>query len=144
MSDNPWVEAQAIARVVGIEDACPEWVIFRAYSEAGRMQHYPAVLARLRGASVEDVAYGARSAAVVLATACPRRHWRLWSGPDPKWPGYRVVYIETPKGQVSWHIPEDWPGLDWRELGPGLPGDEWDGVTHDITSKVKLITDALS
>lgn len=46
--------------------------------------------------------------------------------PDPAEPGWPVVYINLPTGQVSWHIPSD-------ELVSQLPSYQhsWDGHSSD-------------
>jgi hypothetical protein len=52
-------------------------------------------------------------------------------GEDAEAPGWRVLYIQLPTGQVSWHLPADaWHiGASW--------GGRWDG--HDNAEKARRI-----
>ena len=58
-----------------------------------------------------------------------------WRGLDPEAPGWTVVYIELPGGQVSWHIPdaemEQFPALALRDPS------NWDG--HDTPEKYRRL-----
>ena len=78
-----------------------------------------------------DAAYTERNAivsALIRATG-----WEAWTGYDASAPGYTVVYVETPAGQVSWHVSNvevdrdatfaDLPHFDGR----------WDG--HSVLTK---------
>lgn len=46
---------------------------------------------------------------------------------DPNWPEFRVVAVETPLGQMSWHIHPDDMDLFDDDLTEG----EWDGHTTE-------------
>lgn len=50
-------------------------------------------------------------------------------GVDPKEPDWAVVYIETPKGQLSWHIASD--DMDLFSDVPFLGSAKWDGHTTE-------------
>jgi hypothetical protein len=73
------------------------------------------------------VVYAERNAAALaFANAAALLGWPIgYGGDDPEWP---VLFVETPHGQVSWHLKAD-------ELPTGFPpyGREWDG--HDTTEK---------
>jgi hypothetical protein len=81
-----------------------------------------------------DEVYTDRNNAVQLAAAFAllagfRVGWRVDEQEGERWP---VLYIDTPQGQVSWHIPA-------TELAPGWPlyPDTWDG--HDASAKINRI-----
>lgn len=61
----------------------------------------------------------------------------LWTDPgEPEWP---IVYVETPAGQLSWHIAQD--DMDLFAHVSTLAGDNpWDG--HDTEEKYRRL-DAL-
>lgn len=73
--------------------------------------------------TIEDV-YADRNLAVQLAA--------MYAGPDACWttdqktPGWPVLVITTPEGQVSWHVP-----ADQRYVTTPTPDDAvtWDGHT---------------
>lgn len=49
--------------------------------------------------------------------------------PDPENPdAWAIVWIETPVGQVSWHVPRDITA----DLGPNRRDSEYDGYDRDI------------
>lgn len=79
-----------------------------------------------------DDAYKQRDLVVaLLARLSIADRWPAGTGTDdtekdPRWK--RVVFIETPEGQISWHFPEE-EGY----LFDGLPvhAKSWDGHTND-------------
>lgn len=80
--------------------------------------------------------YADRNAAVIgFAAAAWLLGWPVWvaldaKDPDPDWP---VLFIETPGGQISYHLPAaDLRGLAWQQSG-----DPWDG--HDTAEKHQRI-----
>lgn len=49
--------------------------------------------------------------------------------PDPETPDeWAIVWIETPKGQVSWHVPRDMAEL----LGPSQRDADFDGYGREL------------
>lgn len=71
-----------------------------------------------------DSVYAERNRlAIAFARMALAAGFRAGKGVDPgKWP---VVYVETPNGQVSWHIAES--EADALECLPEYPG-KWDGT----------------
>lgn len=67
---------------------------------------------------------------------------RVWIGEDPDEPEWPVVYFETPKGQLSWHIRQEELPL-FRNVPRGTGSDQWDG--HDTPTKLdrlrRMLTD---
>jgi hypothetical protein len=52
--------------------------------------------------------------------------WPAWAGFDAGAPGYTVVYVESPAGQLSWHVRDD----ELDQFGPlPLLAGKWDGHT---------------
>lgn len=79
-----------------------------------------------------DDVYRERACLVAyLATLFPARWWS-----DPAQPDWPIVYLETPAGQLSWHI----AACD-VELFPALPTvtgrNPWDG--HDTDEKYRRL-----
>lgn len=77
-----------------------------------------------------DEAYFDRNQlALAYARLAQEKGWTVGLGLDPDEPDWPVLYIDTPEGQVSWHLPanevniEDWPGYEGQ----------WDG--HDLAVK---------
>jgi hypothetical protein len=64
-----------------------------------------------------------------FAWAMEALDWPVWWGVDENEPDWPVLYIQTPAGQVSWHIPqaeriyEPTPRRDWTQA--------WDGHTTE-------------
>ena len=50
-------------------------------------------------------------------------------GADPAEPDWAVVYVETPKGQLGWHISPD--DMDLFSNIPFLSSAKWDGHTTE-------------
>jgi hypothetical protein len=78
-----------------------------------------------------DAAYAERNklvAALIRITG-----WPACMAPDFDAPGYTVVYVESPAGQLSWHVSDEEIdqflalGLPWRPWAPGV----WDGHTTE-------------
>ena len=62
--------------------------------------------------------------ALAQAVGCPSG-WK----PDPDSPEeWSVVWIETPKGQVSWHVPRDLA----ERLAPPRRDADYDGYDRDV------------
>jgi hypothetical protein len=59
---------------------------------------------------------------VALARAGMALGWKVGQLTDPEAPGWPVLYVDTPHGQVSWHFPEP----EMPEDIPAYEG-EWDG-----------------
>ena len=67
--------------------------------------------------------------AMAFARLAQRRGWTVGIGIDPDEPDWPVLYVDTPEGQISWHLPRPEIALaDW----PEYPG-RWDG--HNVTEK---------
>ena len=88
--------------------------------------------------SGEKEAYYDRNQAAMLAAKLAtlwgiKVGWRM----DPEEPGWPVLFIELPTGQVSWHIPEA------EAVNLMLPyQQEWDG--HTTEEKRERIGDFIS
>ena len=90
--------------------------------------------------SIPEEAYFDRNQlALAYAKLAQEKGWRVGFGLDPDEPDWPVLYIDTPAGQVSWHLPvaevaiQDWPVYEG----------EWDG--HDLAEKrrrLSLLIDA--
>lgn len=68
----------------------------------------------------------------LLARFCSTNRWPTWTGPasDPE-PGFsRVLFIETPEGQISYHYPD---GLEPLFAPFPTRGAAWDG--HSTETK---------
>lgn len=67
--------------------------------------------------------------ALAFARLAQERCWRVGIGIDPEEPDWPVLYVDTPAGQVSWHLPKaDVEVASW----PAYSG-SWDG--HDVKEK---------
>lgn len=88
--------------------------------------HVDAVLEALREQLVAiDGVYRERARLVSFLTYLYPSAWMA----DPHNPGWRVVYVYSPAGQLSWHIaPKDWDLFSHLPQCPGMP---WDGHTTD-------------
>lgn len=76
-----------------------------------------------------DRAYAERNAVVLAfaqAAAEAGPGWAMGVLSDPEEPEWPVVVIETPAGQMSWHVPRDELPEHWRE---GRHSRDWDGHT---------------
>lgn len=80
--------------------------------------------------SVPSEAYFDRNQLVLaFARLAQERGWRVGLGVDPTEPDWPVIYVDTPEGQVSWHLPvADLEVAEW----PVYQG-TWDG--HDVAEK---------
>lgn len=96
--------------------------------------HVKALTTELREVARErDTAYADRARLVALDTAI----YPTTSNTDPAWPDWRVVYLNTPAGQLSWHIhPQD---LHLFDHVPYDPDTVWDG--HTTPEKNERIAD---
>jgi hypothetical protein len=71
-----------------------------------------------------DRAYAERNAVVIaFAHMAEQEGWRVGLLEDPTEPEWPVIVIETPRGQVSWHIPADELPVDRFDARRV----EWDG-----------------
>jgi hypothetical protein len=71
---------------------------------------------------VAEALYAERNAVVLaLARAGHMLGWPVGVLPDPRQPGWPVVYVDTPEGQASWHM----RAADVPPWLPEYPG-EWD------------------
>lgn len=106
----------------------PDAWLNHAWSAARREKREP-MTATEAGVSVTDLAYTERNR--LVAALARIGGWTVWTGIDSDAPGYVVVYVETPKGQLSWHVKED----EARALFPHFAfenvGGVWDGHTTD-------------
>lgn len=98
-----------------------------AWEEAGRDQ-------LIRTQHERDKAY--RDRAELLAVLAASMPAQLVYGADPETPTWPVLFVQTPAGQVSWHInPNDtdlFPMGLWRKAGDD-DAMVWDG--HDDREK---------
>jgi len=84
-----------------------------------------------------DLAYTERARLVAVLAAV----WDSWWAPDPKTPDYRVVYVKSPAGQLSWHIHQD----DWHLFEHVAPARHarptWDGhSTEEKNARLAALT----
>ena len=52
--------------------------------------------------------------------------WPTWTATAPDAEGFSIVYIESPAGQLSWHVQDS----EMEQFGPllkGYVGASWDG-----------------
>lgn len=87
--------------------------------------------------STPDQAYYDRNQAVLLAAKLAGQlGYYVGARADADEPGWTLIYIELPTGQVSWHIPDD------ELIGEFPPYTKtWDG--HDVEEKRRRIADFL-
>lgn len=83
--------------------------------------------------SKPDEAYYDRNQAVMMAAKLAAKlGYTVGVRPDEDEPGWTLVYIELPTGQVSWHLPDaELTGL-WRSYESA-----WDG--HTVEEKRERI-----
>ena len=75
-----------------------------------------------------DRAYAERNAlALAFAALASDLGWRVGRLEDPNEPEWPVLVVETPHGQVSWHIPAD----EWPEGWEAGHTNDWDGHTDE-------------
>ncbi len=76
--------------------------------------------------STADEAYFDRNqVALAFGRLALKLGWRVGLGIDPSEPEWPVLYVDTPAGQVSWHLPSaEVASANW----PAYPG-AWDGHT---------------
>jgi len=87
--------------------------------------------------STPDEAYFDRNQAVMLAARLASKlGYRVGVAEDKDEPGWTLLYIDLPTGQVSWHIPDDELIEDWQPYA-GV----WDG--HSVGEKRQRIVDFL-
>ena len=79
--------------------------------------------------STKDDAYFDRNQAVqAMAKMAQQLDMKVGLQRDPNEPGWPVLMIDLPTGQVGYHLPEDQVVGDWPEYGK-----EWDG--HSLADK---------
>lgn len=119
MSDAQEHEDRAFGSCLGPEYAV-EHRLFRAHAELDATRAKLAETQKAVGG-----AYSERNRLVAMLA----RMFDSWQGADPDEPGWPVVFIRLPSGQVSWHIQQD----EFDALGLGvLPqGEAWDGHDND-------------
>lgn len=57
--------------------------------------------------------------------------WRVAWGIDPSEPDWPVLYIETPEGQVSWHVPKGERIYEPRDRSGSRGPVKWDGHSNE-------------
>lgn len=83
-----------------------------------------------------DAVYRERAQLVALLAAL----WPSTWGIDPEWTDWHVVYVQTPAGQLSWHISPDDRELFGHVLGPADTA--WDG--HTTAEKYQRVRDLVA
>lgn len=83
-----------------------------------------------------DAAYRERAHLIALLTRLFPSRWFADGEKDPEWP---IIYIDTPAGQLSWHISRNDLHL-FADTVPIAEANPWDG--HDTTEKYRRL-DAL-
>jgi hypothetical protein len=66
----------------------------------------------------------------LLASRFPSVIWR--NDADPDWP---IIYIETPEGQLSWHL--NFTDMDLFDHVPRVNTNQWDG--HSTAEKYRRV-----
>jgi hypothetical protein len=79
-----------------------------------------------------NAAYAERNRVVAALSKC----FPCWYRADAKEPGWFVVYIELPTGQVSWHFRDEERELV-AHVPIGMGGCDWDG--HDTDEKYRRL-----
>lgn len=82
-----------------------------------------------QSSTLEDAYFDRNLLALAFARMALDRGWTAGIRLDPDDPDWPVLYVDTPHGQVSWHLPSRDFDLSF------LPsyGREWDG--HDLEEK---------
>lgn len=65
-----------------------------------------------------------------LTRFCPRTLWDAWRGTDPTEPDWPVIYIKTPAGQISYHMPREELLLNLPDM-TGKDLYKWDEHTNE-------------
>lgn len=78
--------------------------------------------------SIHDAYLDRNLAVMALAILAQQQGYPVGIKQDPQQPGWPVIMIDLPTGQVGWHIPESDLRGSWQEY----PG-EWDG--HNLKEK---------
>ena len=82
-----------------------------------------------------DEAYFDRNQAVqLLARLAAAQGWRVGLRNDPDEPDWPVLCIDTPEGQISWHLPA--AEIIAPDSWPPYP-DPWDG--HSVAEKRRRV-----
>ena len=79
----------------------------------------------MRVATERNGAYRERAQLVAWAAAVYKSGWNT----DPAWPDWRIVFVDSPAGQLSWHVaPDDWGLFEHVKHDPAMV---WDGHTTE-------------
>ena len=93
--------------------------------------------------TTRDAAYLDRNLVVaLLARFCSTNQWPTWTAPaDDAEPGFsRVVFIETPEGQISYHYPDE---LEPLFAPVPVRGNPYDGhSTEEKRERLKAVIHA--
>ncbi len=77
----------------------------------------------------EEAYFDRNQLALAFARMALRAGWTAGLGVEPEDSDWPVLYVDTPEGQISWHLPASEVDL---ETWPNYPG-SWDG--HDVDQK---------
>jgi hypothetical protein len=87
---------------------------------------------------IDEVYFDRNQLVLALGRMAMRCGWPVGLGTDPDEPDWPVLYIDTPEGQVSWHLPAaEVAAADW----PRYTG-MWDG--HTVEQKRARLTALIS
>lgn len=82
-----------------------------------------------QSSTLDDAYFDRNLLALAFARLALERGWTAGVLTDEAEPGWPVLYVDTPQGQVSWHLPaREVDAARW----PVYPG-KWDG--HDLEEK---------
>ena len=90
------------------------------------LMHTPKTMANQ--SKPNEAYYDRNQAALAFAKLAKEKGWNVGIGVDPDEPDWPVLYVDTPEGQVSWHLPKEEVISDWPKYEK-----EWDG--HSVQQK---------
>lgn len=84
---------------------------------------------KITSSTLDDAYFDRNQAVMAFARLAMEKKWKTGIRVDPEEPDWPILYVKTPQGQVSWHLPvseidlNEWPVF----------GEEWDG--HSLEDK---------
>ena len=95
-------------------------------------------MSQTQSSTLDDAYFDRNLLALAFARMALDRGWTAGVRTDPDDPDWPILYVDTPHGQVSWHLPaREFDLSAW----PAYPG-TWDG--HDLEEKRRRILAAAS
>ena len=90
-----------------------------------------------QSSSIDDAYLDRNLAVMALAKLAEQQGYPVGIMQDPQQPGWPVIMIDLPSGQVGWHIPESDLLGSWQKYS-----DEWDG--HNLKDKRQRLAQFLA